>query len=77
MVDCTFYRSAGKKFLGQDIKVDKAERRVWTPGDRGGRGRGGRGGFRGAPRGGSFVSRGGGFSAGGPTPREGDWECER
>ena len=62
-----------KDFMGNIIKVDKAQRKAWT----GGRG-GGAGGGRGGGRGGYSGFRGDG--PGGrapPPPRDGDWACER
>ncbi|KAH8547924.1 hypothetical protein BGW37DRAFT_508407 [Umbelopsis sp. PMI_123] len=65
---------SNKDFMGNIIKVDKAQRKAWTGGRVGGGG--GRGGGRGG-YGGGGGSRGD-FSGGRgpPPPRDGDWVCE-
>ncbi|KAJ3225166.1 hypothetical protein HK099_007249 [Clydaea vesicula] len=73
----------GKVFEGNNIKVEKAEQKVFVPGAGRGRGRGrGRGGGGGgfSDRGNSnFVERGSGRGAPGLgyQPNEGDWPCSQ
>ncbi|GAB5591917.1 hypothetical protein Unana1_06817 [Umbelopsis nana] len=64
-----------KDFMGNIIKVDKAQRKAWT-GGRGGGG-GGRGGGRGGyGGGGGYRGDSSGGGRGPPPPRDGDWVCE-